>query len=56
VISSYVFAVPILAAAYGVLLFDEQLTLGLGLGAVAVAAGILLVTVPGRPRVIEEAP
>lgn len=56
VISSYIFAVPILAAAYGVLIFDEPLTLGLGLGAAAVAAGIVLVTVPGRPRMIEEVP
>jgi hypothetical protein len=56
VISNYVFAVPILSARQGLLLFDEHLTLGLGLGAVAVAAGIVLVTVPGRSRVIEEAP
>ncbi len=55
VVSSYVFAVPILAAGYGLVVFDEQLTLGLGLGALAVAAGIVLVTVPGRPRGIEEA-
>jgi drug/metabolite transporter (DMT)-like permease len=56
VVSSYVFAVPILAAAYGVLIFDEHLSVGLVVGAVAVAAAILLVTVPGRPRVLEETP
>ncbi len=56
VVSSYVFAVPILAAAYGVLIFDEELSAGLVIGAVAVAAAILLVTVPGRPRVLEETP
>jgi len=56
VVSSYIFAVPILAAAYGVLIFGERLSLGLVVGAVAVAAAILLVTVPGRPRVLEETP
>jgi drug/metabolite transporter (DMT)-like permease len=56
VVSSYVFAVPILAAGYGVLLFDERLSVGLAVGAVAVAAAILLVTVPSRPRVLEEPP
>ena len=56
VVSSYIFAVPILAAGYGVLIFDEHLTLGLVVGAVAVAAAILLVTVPTRPRVLEETP
>ena len=56
VVSSYIFAVPILAAAYGVLIFDEKLSLGLVVGAVAVAAAILMVTVPSRPRVLEETP
>jgi drug/metabolite transporter (DMT)-like permease len=56
VVSSYIFAVPILAAVYGVLIFDERLSIGLVVGAVAVAAAILLVTVPGRPRVLEETP
>ena len=50
VVSSYVFAVPVLAALYGVLLFDEPVTAGLGAGALAVAAGVLLVTVPPRQR------
>ncbi len=54
VVSSYIFAVPVLAAVYGVLIFDERLSAGLVLGALAVAAGILLVTVPTRPRVPEE--
>ncbi len=54
--SSYIFAVPVLAAAYGVLVFDERLSAGLVLGGAAVAVGILLVTVPGRPRVLEEPP
>ena len=48
VVSSYVFAVPVLAAVYGVLLFDEPLTAGLVAGAAAVAAGVLLVTLPQR--------
>jgi drug/metabolite transporter (DMT)-like permease len=56
VVSSYIFAVPILAALYGVLIFDEKLSLGLVVGAVAVAAAILLVTVPSRPRLLEETP
>ena len=50
VVSSYIFAVPVLAATYGVLLFDEVLSLGLVAGGVLVAAGILLVTVPPRTR------
>jgi drug/metabolite transporter (DMT)-like permease len=54
--SSYIFAVPILAAVYGVLIFDETLSLGLVVGTVAVAAAILLVTVPSRPRLLEETP
>ena len=48
VVSSWIFAVPVLAAVYGVLLFDEPVSLGLVAGVVAVAAGILLVTVPPR--------
>ncbi|MCW2635010.1 MAG: rane protein [Blastococcus sp.] len=56
VVSSYIFAVPILAAVYGVLIFDERLSVGLVVGAVAVAAAILLVTVPSRPRLLEETP
>ena len=48
VVSSWIFAVPVLAAVYGVLLFDEPLSVGLVAGIVAVAAGILLVTVPPR--------
>jgi O-acetylserine/cysteine efflux transporter len=56
VVSSYIFAVPILAAAYGVLIFDEKLSLGLVVGAAAVAAAILMVTVPSRPRLLEEMP
>ncbi len=48
VVSSWIFAVPVLAAIYGVLLFDEPLSPGLVAGVVAVAVGILLVTVPPR--------
>jgi drug/metabolite transporter (DMT)-like permease len=56
VVSSYIFAVPILAAVYGVVIFGERLSVGLVVGAVAVAAAILLVTVPSRPRILEETP
>jgi drug/metabolite transporter (DMT)-like permease len=56
VVSSYIFAVPILAAFYGVLIFDEKLSVGLVVGAAAVAAAILLVTVKSRPRLLEETP
>jgi drug/metabolite transporter (DMT)-like permease len=56
VVSSYIFAVPILAAVYGVVIFGEHLSVGLVVGAVAVAAAILLVTVPARPRLLEETP
>jgi drug/metabolite transporter (DMT)-like permease len=56
VVSSYIFAVPILAAVYGVLIFDEALSVGLVVGAAAVAAAILMVTVPSRPRLLEESP
>ena len=48
VVSSWIFAVPVLAAIYGVLLFDEPMSPGLVAGVAAVAAGILLVTVPPR--------
>jgi len=48
VVSSWIFAVPVLAAIYGVLLFDEPMSPGLVAGVVAVAVGILLVTVPPR--------
>ena len=48
VVSSWIFAVPVLAAVYGVLLFDEPVSAGLVAGVVAVAVGILLVTVPPR--------
>ena len=50
VVSSYVFAVPVLAAVYGVVLFDEPVSAGLVAGAAAVAAGVLLVTLPPRSR------
>ena len=56
VVSSYIFAVPVLAAVYGVVIFDEPLTPGLLTGAVAVAAGILLVTLPARRRPVEPPP
>lgn len=56
VVSSYIFAVPVLAAVYGVLVFDETLSAGLVIGAAAVAAGILLVTVPSRRRPVEPPP
>jgi len=56
VVSSYIFAVPILATGYGVLIFDERLSVGLVVGALAVAVAILLVTVPSRPRLLEETP
>ncbi len=55
VVSSYIFAVPVLAAVYGVVVFGEALSTGLVVGGAAVAAGILLVTVPSRPRGLEEA-
>lgn len=51
VVSSYIFAVPVLTSVYGVVLLDEPLSAGLVAGAVAVAAGILLVTYPARSRV-----
>jgi drug/metabolite transporter (DMT)-like permease len=48
VVSSYIFAVPVLTAVYGVVVFGEALSAGLVVGGAAVAAGILLVTVPPR--------
>jgi len=51
VVSSYIFAVPVLAAVYGVVVFDEALSVGLVVGAAAVAGGILLVTLPARQPV-----
>ena len=54
VVSSYIFAVPVLTAGYGVVLLGEPLSAGLVAGAAAVAAGILLVTYPARPRVLAE--
>ena len=56
VVSSYIFAVPVLAAVYGVVVFDEPLSAGLVAGAVAVAVGILLVTLPARQRSVEPPP
>lgn len=51
VVSSYIFAVPILAAVFGVVLLGERLSAGLVVGGAAVAAGILLVTWPAAtPR------
>ena len=54
VVSSYIFAVPVLTAGYGVVLLDEPLSAGLVAGAAAVALGILLVTCPARSRVVAE--
>lgn len=48
VVSSYIFAVPVLTAGLGVVVFAEPVTPSLVLGACAVAAGILLVTLPSR--------
>ena len=56
VVSSYIFAVPVLAAIYGVVIFDEPVSFGLVAGAAAVAAGILLVTVPPRRATPVEPP
>lgn len=54
VVSSYIFAVPVLTAGYGVVLFSEPLSAGLAAGAAAVAVGILLVTYPARAGVLAE--
>ena len=54
VVSSYIFAVPVLTAVYGVVLLGEPLSAGLVAGAAAVAVGILLVTWPARPQVLAE--
>ena len=55
VVSSWIFAVPILAAGLGVLLLGEPLEVGLAVGAVAVGAGIYLVNsranVAGGPEI-----
>lgn len=48
VVSSWIFAVPIFAAALGVLFLGERLHAGLLLGGAAVAAGIYLVNSRGR--------
>lgn len=48
IVSSWIFAVPIIAAALGVLILDDQLHAGLFLGGGAVAAGIYLVNTRGR--------
>ena len=54
VVSSYIFAVPVLTAVYGVVLLGEPLSPGLVAGAAAVAAGILLTTVPPRARALAQ--
>lgn len=43
VVSSWIFAVPIITSALGVVMLHDQLQVGMVLGAVAVAAGIYLV-------------
>lgn len=48
VVSSWIFAVPIIAAALGVLVLDDQMHAGLFLGGAAVALGIYLVNSRGR--------
>lgn len=48
VVSSWIFAVPIIAAALGVLLLGDRLHPGLFVGGAAVAAGIYLVNSRGR--------
>lgn len=48
IVSSWIFAVPIIAAALGVLVMDDQLHPGLFLGGAAVATGIYLVNSRGR--------
>lgn len=44
VVSSYIFAVPVLSTALGVLLFGEQVSAGLAIGVVSVGLGVVLVT------------
>lgn len=56
VVSSWIFAVPILAAALGVLLLGERLHPGLFLGGTAVAAGIYLVNSRTRRSAAVDAP
>lgn len=48
VVSSWIFAVPIIATALGVLVLDDQMHAGLFLGGAAVATGIYLVNSRGR--------
>lgn len=48
VVSSWIFAVPIIAAALGVLVLDDQMHAGLFLGGAAVATGIYLVNSRSR--------
>lgn len=50
VVSSWIFAVPVIASALGVVVLGETLHLGLFVGGAAVAAGIYLVNAPGRSR------
>lgn len=56
VVSSWIFAVPILAAALGVLLLGERLHPGLFLGGMGVAAGIYLVNSRARRGAAVDAP
>lgn len=49
VVSTWIFAVPVLAAALGVVFLDETAHLALLLGGVAVAAGIYFVNRSGEP-------
>lgn len=56
VVSSWIFAVPIIAAALGVLILDDQLHAGLFFGGGAVAAGIYLVNTRGRRSTTVDAP
>lgn len=55
VVSSWIFAVPILAAGLGVVVLDEPLHLGLVVGAIAVGLGIYLVNSTARKPVDAEA-
>lgn len=52
VVSSWIFAVPILAAFLGVVLLNEPFRVGLLLGASAVGVGIYLVNSTGRPAAL----
>lgn len=55
IVSSWIFAVPIIAAALGVLVMDDRLHPGLFVGGAAVAAGIYLVNSRGRREAIVDA-